>query len=71
MTPTPPINRRMAHARGPMPRKEPEPRLAARIAALQAAATFAAGVVLGSSKPLASADVLRVADAFVGWLEQP
>jgi hypothetical protein len=41
---------------------------AVRIAALQAAATFAAGVVLGSSKPLSSQDVLRVADAFERWL---
>jgi hypothetical protein len=46
----------------------PEPPLATRIAALQAAATFAAGVVLGSSKPLSSADVLRVAEAFERWL---
>jgi hypothetical protein len=48
----------------------PAPQLATRIAALQAAATFAAGVVLGSSKPLSSADVLRVADAFVQWLRE-
>ena len=46
----------------------PEPPLATRIAALQAAATFAAGVVLGASKPLSSADVLRVAEAFERWL---
>ena len=49
---------------------DPEPPLAIRIAALQAAATFAAGVVLGSSKPLTSADVLRVADAFERWLRE-
>jgi len=46
----------------------PASQLAARIAALQAAATFAAGVVLGSSTPLSSADVLRVAEAFERWL---
>jgi hypothetical protein len=33
-----------------------------------AAATFAAGVVLGSSQPLTSADVPRVAEAFECWL---
>jgi hypothetical protein len=38
------------------------------MAALQAAATFAAGVVLGTSKPLSSQDVLRVAEAFERWL---
>jgi len=46
-----------------------DPHLATRIAALQAAATFAAGVVLGSSTSLTSADVLRVAEAFTRWLE--
>jgi hypothetical protein len=35
------------------------------VAALQAAATFAAGVVLGTSQ-----DVLRVAEAFARWLDQ-
>ena len=44
--------------------------LAARIAALQAAATFGAGVMLGTSKVLTSADVLRVADAFERWLRE-
>jgi hypothetical protein len=48
----------------------PEPPLAARIAALQAAATFGAGVMLGTSKVLTSADVLRVADAFERWLRE-
>jgi hypothetical protein len=44
------------------------PSTSLRAAALQAAATFAAGVVLGSSQPLTSADVLRVAEAFERWL---
>jgi hypothetical protein len=50
---------------------ERDPRLATRIAALQAAATFAAGVVLGSSTALTSADLLKIADAFVRWLDEP
>jgi hypothetical protein len=49
----------------------PDARLTLRVAALQAAATFASGVVLGSSKPLTSADVLRVAEAFERWLLGP
>ena len=47
---------------------QPDARPAVRMAALQAAATFASGVVLGSSKLLTSADVLRVAEAFEYWL---
>jgi hypothetical protein len=49
----------------------PEPPLSARIAALQAASTFAAGVVLGSSTALSSQDVLRVAETFERWLVRP
>jgi hypothetical protein len=48
----------------------PEPPLAARMAALQAAATFAAGKCLGGSTDIRTADVLKVADAFTRWLEQ-
>ena len=63
MTPTP--NGRPSAPPRPAP---PRPALEVRMAALQAAATFAAGVVLGTSKPLSSQDVLRVAEAFERWL---
>ena len=46
----------------------PETQLATRIAALQAAATFAAGKALGGSSEIKAADVLRVAEAFEHWL---
>jgi hypothetical protein len=57
-------------APGPARSVPPAVPTAARIAALQAAATFAAGVVLGSSKALSSRDVLRVAAAFEAWLDR-
>ena len=63
-----PMNTTNGRAPTPAP---PASSLAARIAALQAAATFAAGVVLGTSKPLSSQDVLRVAEAFEVWLDRP
>ena len=44
----------------------PDARLATRIAALQAAATFAGGKAL--STEVSTADVLKVAAAFEHWL---
>ena len=47
---------------------QPDSRQALRIAALQAAAAFAAGKALNSE--VSTADVLKVAAAFQKWLEQ-
>jgi len=62
-----------ANGHGPapaIPDLAPAPQLAARMAALQAAATFAAGKCLGGSTDIKTADVLKVAEAFAHWLEQ-
>jgi hypothetical protein len=56
------------HPPAPARPTPPRPALEVRVAALQAVATFAAGVVLGTSKPLSSQDVLRVVEAFERWL---
>ena len=61
MTPTP--NGRPAVPMRPAP---PRPALEVRIAALQAAATFAGGKAL--STEVSTADVLKVAAAFEHWL---
>jgi hypothetical protein len=61
MTPTP--NGRPAVPTRPAP---PRPALEVRIAALQAAATFAGGKAL--STEVSTADVLEVAAAFEHWL---
>ena len=63
MTPTP--NGRLAVPARPAP---PRPALEVRIAALQAAATFAGGKAL--STEVSTADVLKVAAAFEHWLLQ-
>jgi hypothetical protein len=61
-----PANGRATVPARPVP---PDVRLAARIAALQAAATFAAGKCLGGDPAtIKTADVLRVARAFEQWL---
>ena len=63
-----PADGRAAVPARPVP---PEVRRAIRVAALQAAATFAAGKCLGGDPTtIKTADVLKVAEAFERWLRE-
>ena len=55
-----------AHVAQPARPAQPDARRAIRVAALQAAATFAAGKALNNE--VSTADVLKVAAAFERWL---
>ena len=52
-------------------RAQVEPREIRRLACLKAAAIFAAGKCLGGSNEVKTADVLKVAEAFERWVQDP